>query len=584
MNQDEKLIYLEKLRHSTSHVMAHAVKNLFPNTKLGIGPAIDEGFYYDFENAYVFTPSDIEAIEKEMRKIINQNYKFEQRMVAKEEAFKIFQEKKENYKVALLNDIEDSVVSIYQDGDFTDLCKGPHINSTSEIKAFKLLSIAGAYWRGDEKNPMLQRIYGTAFETQQELDEYLRLREEAEKRDHRKLGRQLELFTIVEDIGPGLVLYYPKGATLRLVIEDYIRKAHIKKGYKTVIGPQILKSDVWKISGHYDYYKDNMFMFKIEGQEYGIKPMNCPGHMYVYKAKKRSYRELPLRLFELGTVHRYEKTGVLHGVLRVRGFTQDDAHIFCLPEQLEKEIIEVIDFIVETLQVFGFHEYEVALSTKPLKYIGDDKDWQRAESVLASALTNKGIKYEVQEGEGAFYGPKIDIQIKDALGRKWQCATIQCDFALPERFDLTYTDADGQEKRPVMLHRVILGSLERFMGTLVEHYAGAFPAWLAPVQVMVIPITDKQNEYAKIVYETLIEKDIRAEMDQRSEKMQYKIREAEVQKIPYMAIVGEKESTKKTVSMRSKKNGSICEMPLLKFAEFICEEVKTRNNNQGVAS
>ncbi|MDP3804229.1 MAG: threonine--tRNA ligase, partial [Candidatus Omnitrophota bacterium] len=452
------------LRHSTSHVMAQAVKSLWPETKLGFGPSIEDGFYYDFDKEGPFAPEDLAKIEAEMRKIIKNNYKFERQELKKTEAIKLFKSMGETYKVELIEKIPEDIVTIYKDGDFVDLCRGPHIESTGAIKAFKLLSIAGAYWHGIETNPMLQRIYGTAFETEKELKAYLTLIEEAKLRDHRVLGKQLEYFSFNEEVGPGLVLYHPKGAMLRSIIEDYIKKEHLKRGYQFVLGPHIMKSDIWMTSGHYDYYKENMYIFKIETQEYAIKPMNCPGHILVYKSKTRSYRELPLRYFELGTVYRNEKSGVLHGLLRVRGFTQDDAHIFCLRDQVEDEIIKVIDFVVDTLNVFGFEGFSIEVSTRPEKSIGKTEDWEAAEAALIGALKRKYLNYTINKGEGAFYGPKIDIKLKDALKREWQCATIQCDFALPERFELNYIDEDGKQKRPIMLHRVILGSLERFMG------------------------------------------------------------------------------------------------------------------------
>ena len=477
--------------------MAQAVKSLWPEAKLGIGPSIEGGFYYDFDKKDAFAPEDLEKIETRMREIIKKNYKFEHKELKKEEALKLFKKMGEPYKAELINQIPDETVTLYSDGDFTDLCRGPHIESTGEIKAFKLLSIAGAYWHGIETNPMLQRIYGTAFFSEKELKEHLTLIEEAKKRDHRVIGKQLGYFSMNEEVGPGLVLYHPKGAMLRSIIEDYIRKEHLKRGYELVVGPHIMKSDIWVKSGHYEYYKDNMYIFKIENQEYAIKPMNCPGHILVYKSTTRSYRDLPIRYFELGTVYRNEKSGVLHGLLRVRGFTQDDAHIFCLAEQAEEEIVKVIDFVVDTLKVFGFVEFTVEISTRPAKSIGNDDDWKRAECALIGALEKRKLKYAINEGDGAFYGPKIDIKLKDALKREWQCATIQCDFALPERFGLTYVGQDGKEYRPIMLHRVILGSLERFVGALIEHFAGALPLWLAPTQVAIIPVSEKAMDYAK---------------------------------------------------------------------------------------
>ncbi|MFC1549000.1 threonine--tRNA ligase, partial [Candidatus Omnitrophota bacterium] len=462
---------------------------------------------------------------------------------------------------------------LYQHGDFFDLCKGPHLSRTGEIGAYKLLSVAGAYWRGDEANPMLQRIYGTSFMDQKALEEYLKFREEAQKRDHRKLGKELELFSFNDQMGGGLVLYHPKGAMLRQLVADYITQKHIEKGYDLISSPHILKSDIWVRSGHYDYYKEHMYIFESEGQEFGVKPMNCPGHILVYASRTRSYREFPVRFFELGTVYRHEKSGVLHGLLRLRGFTQDDAHIFCLREQVEEEVVQVIDFVAETLQVFGFNDFEIELSTRPEKYIGTEQDWEDATDALKKALENKGLEYEINEGDGAFYGPKIDIKLKDALGRAWQCATIQCDFALPERFDLKYVDHKGAECRPIVLHRVILGSLERFIGALIEHYGGAFPLWLAPDQVKIIPITEGQTAYAGEIKEQLSKLGIRAEADVRDEKMQKKIRDAEIAKIPYMAIIGKREAEAGTISIRSRKKGDLGAMNKDAFIELLQKEI-----------
>jgi threonyl-tRNA synthetase len=557
--------------------MAQAVKELWPETKLGIGPSIEDGFYYDFDREEPFTPEDLGKIESKMREIVKKDYKFVRREMKKKEAIELFRNIRETYKVELMEKIPDEMVTIYEDGPFIDLCRGPHIESTGKIKAFKLLSIAGAYWHGIETNPMLQRIYGTAFETEKELKEHIRLIEEAKKRDHRLLGKQLEYFSLNEEVGPGLVLYHPKGAMLRSVIEDYIRKEHLKRGYELVIGPHIMKSDIWIRSGHYDYYKENMYMFKIEDQEYAIKPMNCPGHILVYKSKTRSYKDLPLKYFELGTVYRNEKSGVLHGLLRVRGFTQDDSHIFCLREQAEEETMKVIDFVVDTLKVFGFDEFSVELSTRPAKSIGNDADWEAAEAALKSALNKKALRYAINEGDGAFYGPKIDIKLKDALKREWQCATIQCDFALPERFDLTYVGEDGKEKRPIMLHRVILGSLERFTGALIEHFAGAMPLWLAPVQCVIIPVSEKAAGYVRQAEKALVDEGIRTAVDLRNERLQKKIRDAEVEKTPYMVVVGEKEAASGSISVRSKSKGDLGSMKLDKFVEILREEIKNKN-------
>lgn len=567
---------LEALRHSASHIMAGAVKRLYPGAKLGIGPAIENGFYYDFDIKEAISTEDIIRIENEMRKIAKEDIPFVRETLSKKKAIEFFKKRGETYKIELIERIKDEEVSIYTHGKFVDLCKGPHVKSTGEVKHFKLLSLAGAYWHGIETNPMLRRIYGTAFADEKGLDGFLKREAEAKKRDHRTLGKQLDLFSFNQEMGAGLVLYHPKGAMLRTVIEDYIKREHIKRGYQIVISPHILKSDIWVQSGHYDYYKKNMYIFKIEEKEYAVKPMNCPGHILVYKSKKRSYRDLPFKLFELGSVYRHEKTGVLHGLLRVRGFTQDDAHIFCLKEQAEDEIIKVLDFVRETLGVFGFMEYTVEISTRPKDSIGTDEEWEEATRALVNALERKKIPYETNEGDGAFYGPKIDVKLKDALGREWQCATIQCDFALPERFKLKYADKDGSEKRPIMLHRVILGSIERFIGALIEHYGGNFPLWLAPVQTAVIPITSGQNSFAEKITLTLLENGVRAVLDSRDETMQKKIREQEMEKVPYMLIVGKKEEANGTVSVRRKNQASLGAMPLEKFLSRIKSEIEKK--------
>lgn len=571
--KENRKVELETLRHSTSHIMADAVKQLYPKAKLGIGPSIKNGFYYDFELEKPLTPEDLVVIEGKMKEIISQDYEFKREVLPKQEALKLFEELGESYKVELIKDIPDDSVTIYRHGNFVDLCRGPHIKSTSLVKAFKLLSVAGAYWHGIETNPMLQRIYGTAFFSQEELERYLSLVEEAKKRDHRKLGRELEIFSFHNEVGAGLVLYHPKGALLRSIIEDWERREHLRRGYQLVNGPHILKSDIWVQSGHYEYYKDLMYIFTIEGQEYAVKPMNCPGHILIYKSKLRSYKELPIRYFELGNVYRYEKGGVLHGLLRVRGFTQDDAHIFCLPEQLVDEIESIIDFVEYALDVFGFEEYDAELSTRPAKSIGSHQDWQRAQDALCSALNRKGIHFAINEGEGAFYGPKIDIKLKDALGRSWQCATIQCDFSLPARFDLTYIDKDSRPHRPVMLHRVILGSMERFIGALLEHYAGALPVWLSPIQVAVIPITDSQFDYAKQVQMKLNSAELRTELYHESQTLNYKIRKAQMQKVPYMAIVGKREQEQGKISLRTRK-GDEGSLGLQEFIKRITKEVR----------
>lgn len=570
MNKTE----LDILRHSCSHVLAQAVKSLWPQTKLGIGPAIEDGFYYDFDRKEAFTAEDLDEIEKRMREIISQNQAFVREEMSKEKASVLFKGLDEDYKVELIKEIPDANVTIYRTGDkFVDLCRGPHIASTGKIPAFKLLSLAGAYWHGIETNPMLQRIYGTCFESQSELDEYLKNLEEAKTRDHRKLGPALGLFDIYhETAGAGLVFYHPKGAVLRMLIENYEKEEHFKRGYQMVITPHIMQAGLWQTSGHYGYYRENMYTFKIDEKEFVLKPMNCPGHILIYQSKIRSYKDLPLRLFELGTVYRHEKAGVLHGLLRVRGFTQDDGHIFCLPEQLKPEIKAVIDFVFDTMKTFGFNDVSIEISTRPEKYIGSEEDWQLATQTLEEALKEKGLSYSVNVGEGAFYGPKIDIKLKDALKRQWQCATIQCDFALPKRFDLSYVDSDGKQKQPIMLHRVILGSLERFTGALVEHYKGALPLWLSPLQVLIIPIRDSVIEYAREVQQALQKQNIRVEIDSRNETLDKRIRAGEVDKVPYILVLGDREAKAHTVSVRKRQAGDQGAVALDKFALLVKEE------------
>ena len=564
---------VEILRHSISHVMAQAVKDLFQGVQITIGPSIEEGFYYDFDYRENFTPEDLAKIEERMREIIAANHPFVRQEMSRDEAVSFFRERGETYKVELLNELPEDVktVSLYSQGGYVDLCRGPHIPSTGMIRAFKLLNLAGAYWRGDERNKMLQRIYGTGFATEKALAEYLHIVEEAKKRDHRKLGRELDLFQINDEAGPGLIIFHPKGARLRNIIEDWERKEHLKRGYEMVMGPQILKADLWKRSGHFDHYRENMYFTEVENQVYGIKPMNCLSHMLIYKSKIRSYRDLPLRYFELGTVHRHEKTGVLHGLMRVRQFTQDDAHILCTPEQLNGEITAIADFVSYAMKVFGF-DYDVELSTRPEKSIGSDEEWEMATAALERALKINKIEYEVNEGDGAFYGPKIDFKLKDALKRKWQCATIQCDFTLPDRFDLSYIGADGEKHRPVMLHRVILGAIERFMGVLIEHYAGAFPVWLSPVQAVLMTVTDKHIPYGERVYIELIEAGIRAERDFRNEKLGYKIREAQMQKVPYMLVIGDREMESNRVSPRERSGKDLGATGVNEFIELIREK------------
>ena len=539
-----------RLRHSASHVMAEVVLDLFPNAKLAIGPSTDDGFYYDFQVEEPFSPEDMERIEAKMRESIAADYPFEQRELDRAEARRFFAD--EPFKLELVDDIpEDESLTTYRHNSFEDLCAGPHVESTGRIKAFKLLSVAGAYWRGDEQRPMLQRIYGTAFESREALDDYLKLLEEAERRDHRRLGRQLDLFSVHEEVGPGLVVWHPKGALLRNVIEDYWRDLHARYGYEQVCSPHIGRANLWETSGHLGFYNDSMYSpMDVEGQEYYIKPMNCPFHIMVYQSALRSYRELPMRLAEMGTVYRYERSGVLHGLLRVRGFTQDDAHIFCRPDQVEDEVSSCLDLTFELLDDFGFHEYEIYLSNQPEKHVGSDEMWDKATSSLRHALDSRELDYDVDEGGGAFYGPKIDVKIRDALGRAWQCTTIQFDFNLPERFDLTFQGADGQAHRPYMVHRAILGALERFIGVLIEHYGGAFPLWLAPVQAVVIPIADRHLEYAEKVAGELKASGLRAEVDGRSERMNLKIRNAQLQKVPYMLVVGDREASAGTAAVR----------------------------------
>jgi threonyl-tRNA synthetase len=567
---------LDILRHSAAHVMAQAVKELFPDVKVTIGPAIEDGFYYDFDTSRPFTPEDLEKIESRMKEIVKSRLPFKRMTLSRQEAIQLFFEKGEPYKVELIEALGEDEVSLYSQGDFTDLCRGPHIPNSGMIKAFKLMKVAGAYWRGDERNPMLQRIYGTAFPSKDDLAHHLYLLEEAKKRDHRKLGKELDLFSIVDDAGPGMVIWHPKGAMLRYLIEEFERKEHIKRGYQMVVGPQLLKRELWEKSGHFDHYRDNMYFTTVDEVDYGIKPMNCLAHMIIYKAKIRSYRDLPLRFFELGTVHRHEKSGVLHGLLRVRQFTQDDAHILCTPEQLNDEILNIIKFVHSVMAIFGF-EYTMELSTRPEKSIGSDEDWDRATGALQRALDEIGANYEINEGDGAFYGPKIDIKLKDALSRSWQCATIQCDFTLPERFDLFYVDSHGERRRPVMIHRVVLGAIERFLGVLIEHYAGAFPLWLAPVQATIMTIADRHHAYALELADLLKEKGVRLESDLRNEKIGFKIREARNQKVPFMIIVGDKEVETQTLALRKRGEERTDAMSVEDFLSIYQEQVASRS-------
>jgi threonyl-tRNA synthetase len=562
---------LEIIRHSTSHLMAQAVKQLFPQAQVTIGPAIDNGFYYDFDIDHPFTPEDLEKIEKKMQELAKAGLPLTRKELSSAEAVKFFKDLGEDYKVELIEDLGADYVSIYTQGDFSDLCRGPHLPTTAWCKAFKLTSIAGAYWRGDEKRKMLQRVYGTAFADKKELDAYLERIEEAKRRDHRKLGRELDLFSFNDEVGAGFAIWHPKGALLRTVLEDFERKEHLKRGYDIVVGPQILKTDLWQRSGHYDNYRENMYFTEVDEMSFGVKPMNCLAHMMIYKSQLRSYRDLPLRYFELGTVHRHERAGVLHGLLRVRCFTQDDAHILCTPEQLDTEIKGVISFVSEVMAKFGF-EFDMELSTRPEKSIGSDEDWERATGALLGALQDTGRPYEINEGDGAFYGPKIDIKLRDCLDRKWQCATIQCDFTLPERFDLTYVDSNGEKKRPVMVHRVILGSIERFIGVLIEHFAGNFPLWLSPVQAVIVTVTDAQIEYAEKVYNELRAAGIRIQKDFRNEKLGFKIREAQLQKIPYMLIVGDKEVENGRITPRFRDGRNLDPVTPDEFISFVQKE------------
>jgi threonyl-tRNA synthetase len=567
---------IDKLRHSCSHVMAQAVKQLWPDVKVTIGPAIDNGFYYDFDKKEPFSDQDLSKIEKAMWKIINRNLPLKQTFLSKTDAIAFFEKQNETYKLELIEKIPEDEVSIFTtgDGEFADLCKGPHVASTSEIKAFKLLSVAGAYWHGDEKNPMLQRIYGTCFASKEELDSYLKTLEEADKRDHRKLGTELDLFHIYHDeAGAGLVFYHPKGALMRKLMEDFTRDLHLKRGYDLVMTPNFLRGKLWETSGHAGYYRENMYYFKLDGEEYAIKPMNCPGHMLIYKSRLHSYREFPIKYFELGTVYRYEKAGVLHGLLRVRGFTQDDAHIFCRRDQVQKEIEKVLDLAFELLSAFGFRDYAIELSTRPEKFIGKVEDWDLATAALKGALEARKISYQINEGDGAFYGPKIDLKLKDALGRQWQCSTVQCDFALPERFDLTYINEAGKEERPIMLHRALFGSVERFFGTLIEHYAGNFPLWIAPVQVKVIPIKSEHDVFANGVAEKLRAEGLRVEIDNRNESLGKRIREARLQRIPYSLVIGDKELEAKKVAVRKRPETDLGQMAVEDFLGMARKEI-----------
>ena len=569
---------LETIRHSCAHLMAQAVQELFPGTQVTIGPVIEDGFFYDFSRKDAFVPEDLVKIEKRMKELAAADIPIVRSEISREEAKKKFSEMGEIFKVEIIESIDpNEPITIYSQGDWGDLCGGPHVESTKKIKAFKLLHTSSAYWRGDERNPVLQRIYGTAWNTEKELRLYLKRLEEAKKRDHRKLGKELDLFSVSDDIGPGLILWHPKGARIRHLMEEFWKKEHFRHGYEMVISPHAAKIDLWKTSGHTEFYKDNMFSnMDVEGREYVMKPMNCPFHIQIYKTKLRSYRDLPVRFGELGTVYRYERSGVLHGLLRVRGFTQDDAHLFCRPSQIEEEITKVLDLIVFVLQSFGFHEYKIYLSTRPEKYVGSDSGWESATKALETALNNKNLEFEVDPGEGVFYGPKIDIKIKDSLNRYWQVSTVQVDFNLPEKFDITYIEEDGQRRQPIMLHRALMGSLERFFGCLIEHYAGAFPLWLAPVQIILLPITDNHTEYTDKIAEELEESGIRVEKDLRNEKIGFKIREAQLQKIPYMIVLGDKEVETSTLSVRRRRSKETRTLDLKTFLNEVNEAVKNR--------
>jgi threonyl-tRNA synthetase len=556
---------IQILRHSASHVMAEAVRELFPGVKVTIGPAIKDGFYYDFDYERPFDDKDLPEIEAKMAELIDKDLPFVRSEISRQEAIGFFRSQGETYKVELLEEIPEDTVSLYKQGNFTDLCRGPHVPSTGKITAFHLTSVAGAYWRGDERNRMLSRIYGVAFADKDSLDAHLKNLEEAKKRDHRRLGRELDLFSSQEDIGSGLILWHPKGGVIRTIIEDFWRKEHYKAGYELVYSPHIGKADLWQTSGHLGFYQENMYSpIDIEGQQYFIKPMNCPFHIMIYRSQIRSYRELPLRWAELGTVYRYERSGVMHGLMRVRGFTQDDAHIFCRPDQIEDEVLGCLDLTLHLLRSFGFNDYEVMLSVRDPrrkeKYIGGDDMWNMAEGSLVKALEQRGLPYEREEGEAVFYGPKIDVKIKDALGRAWQCTTIQFDFNLPERFNMTFMGSDGLEHRPYMVHRAILGSLERFFGILIEHYAGAFPVWLAPVQAIILTITDRHIPYGKELSETLSNAEVRVEGDFRNEKLGFKVREAQARKIPYMVVIGDKEVEGHTVTVRLRDGSNLAPM------------------------
>ena len=565
-----------RMRHSAAHVMADAVLRLFPEAKIGIGPPTEDGFYYDFQVSRPFTPDDLERIEAIMKETVSQDIPLERDVLGRGEMKDLFTD--QPFKLELIDEIPpDEPLSTFRHGEFVDLCQGPHVESTGKIAALKLLTVAGAYWRGDEERPMLQRIYGTAFEDVAALEKHLELLEEAGRRDHRRLGRQLDLFSIHEEVGPGLIIWHPKGGRVRTIIENYWQELHYRRGYEVVYSPHLGRSRLWQTSGHLDFYSDSMYPpMDVEGQEYYIKPMNCPFHIMVYRSALRSYRELPQRYAELGTVYRYERSGVLHGLMRVRGFTQDDAHIFCRPDQVEDEVLGVLDLTFELLRAFGFPEYDISLSTRPDKFVGEPEMWDHATQSLARALESRDLDYDVDEGGGAFYGPKIDVKIKDALGRAWQCTTVQFDFNLPERFDLNFQGSDGGQHRPYMVHRAIMGSMERFLGVLIEHYGGAFPVWLAPVQAVVIPIADRHMDYASRRADELRGQGFRVEIDSRKERMNLKIREAQLQKVPYMLVVGDSEIAEDTVSVRLRNEENLGAMGLPRLVELLNADVSDR--------
>ncbi len=572
INSEEGLYFI---RHTAAHIMAEAVQSLFPEAKVTIGPVIENGFYYDFEYSRGFTPEDLEKIEDKMKEIVNQKKPLTRKKVSRDDAISIFDKDGENYKVEIVNDLpSDEPITIYDQDGWYDLCRGPHAPSTGFVKAFKLLSSAGAYWRGDEKNAMLQRIYGTAFWDRKELKNYLNRLEEAKKRDHRKVGKELDLFSIQEDIGPGLVLWHPKGSRIRRVIEDFWREQHERYGYELLYTPHIANIELWKTSGHLEFYSENMYpRIEVDNTEYQLKPMNCPFHIMIYKTHIRSYRDLPLRWAEIGTVYRYERSGVLHGLLRVRGFSQDDAHIFCRPDQIEEEVRGVLDLTILFLKTFGFDDYEIYLSTRPEKFVGSEDVWDRATDALRNALDSKGLEYELDEGGGAFYGPKIDLKIKDVLGRAWQCSTVQVDFNLPERFEMSFIGDDNTRHQPIMIHRAIFGSMERFFGVLIEHYGGAFPMWLSPVQMRIATIADEHVEYGERVYKTLKEKGMRVEKDFRNEKLGFKVREAQLEKIPYLLVIGNNEMESGTVAPRKLGGENLPSMTIEDFVNSVESEL-----------